>query len=340
MKKLKAAIIGFGGMGHMHASRYKDLKNVELVAICDIDPKKLETDETSLNLGKTGKVNSAALRKYKCYEDLVKGEKGVVDILDICLPAYLHAEYDVKALRDGFHVISEKPMALNTRDCVKIMNAVKKYGRKFMVAQCLRFSTEYGYLAKLITDGTYGKLQRLDMLRYSSYPTGASNWYMDAKLSGGAVIDLHLHDLDWVQSYFGVPKTIQCFGVQGKSGGLDEVNSVFGYGPKGPVVTAMGSWMRACKFRMAFVAIFEKAVLHFEGGELSLTDNFGKEKKINVKHSDMYGNEIEYFADCVLKNKDPEKCLPGSTANTVKLVELERKSAKLAGKALDPAKFR
>ena len=102
-KKLRAALIGFGGMGHFHSSCYPKQKNVELVAICDIDPKKFEQDKAEINLGKSEKTELDSIAKYASYEELT--EKADFDMLDICLPCHLHAEYAVRAMKDGYHVL-------------------------------------------------------------------------------------------------------------------------------------------------------------------------------------------------------------------------------------------
>lgn len=332
-KKLKCAILGFGGMGHFHASQYPGQKDVELVALCDIDPKKFEDAEATINLGSSGKSDISSLRKYLSYEEMVKAEKGNLDMLDICLPAYLHAEYSIRAMKDGFNVLVEKPMALSVKDCDRMIAAKKKTGMKLMVAQCVRFDPGYKLLASLIESGKYGKLQKLDMYRYGIYPTGSSGWYMDANLSGGAIIDLHLHDIDWLQSVMGTPKQIVTFGNIGVSGGYDEVDNIFSFSRQDAIVRAMGSWMRAGHFKSGFTAIFEKAVLHKDGEQPRLTDIYGKEKKLSFKpgETNNYFNEIAYFAKCARTGKEPEFCLPSSTRETVRIIELERISASKGG---------
>ena len=332
-RKLKCAILGFGGMGHFHASQYAAQKDVELVALCDIDPAKLETAEASINLGDSGKSDLSGLRKYTSYEEMAGAEAGVVDMLDICLPAYLHADYSIRAMEDGFHVLCEKPMALDSRDCARMIAAQRKTGRTLMVAQCIRFNPAYQLLEKLVKTKRYGRLLKLDMYRYGNYPTGSSGWYMDANLSGGAIIDLHLHDLDWIQSALGKPVSLEARGLRGLSGGWDEVQTFFTLPESGAIVAAMGSWMRADRFQAGFTAIFEKAVLHL-GGEPKLTDIHGKELKLAFKPANMYFNEIAYFAKCVKTGSKPAKCLPESTALTVRLIELERQSAKGGGRRL------
>lgn len=333
-RKLRAAILGFGGIGHCHANSYKGLKNVELVALCDINPRQLESAAATINLGDVGGADVSSLRTYLSYEDLVKAEKGKVDIIDCCLPAYLHAEYVKRAMADGFDVLSEKPMALSTRDCLSILAAQKETGRAYMVAQCLRFSPDYAAIADLVRTQAYGRLLRLDMERVSAYPSWDSGWYMDAKKSGGAVLDLHLHDLDWVQSAFGLPASLTCHGLKGRSGGYDDVLTYLDYGKKGPGVSIHGSWMAAEGFHSTFSAKFEKAVLHSAHGKLTLTDYDGKELPFQYKPANMYAAEIEYFAGCIRRGQSPDVCLPVSTARSVALVEAERLSARANGKPI------
>ena len=71
-KTIRAALIGFGGMGHFHASCYAKQKNVELVAICDIDKKKLEQEKEAINLGESGKTDLSRVAKYTSYEETIQ----------------------------------------------------------------------------------------------------------------------------------------------------------------------------------------------------------------------------------------------------------------------------
>ena len=127
-KKLKAALIGFGGMGHFHATQYKKQKNCELVAICDIDKKKFEKLSADINLGNSGDADLSNVRQYLSYEDLIKNEK--FDFLDICLPCHLHAEYAIRAMKDGYHVLCEKPMARDVKladQMIEVSEKTKKW---------------------------------------------------------------------------------------------------------------------------------------------------------------------------------------------------------------------
>ena len=101
--KIRAAIIGYGGMGHFHANCYPKQKYVELVAICDADPQRFKQETVEINTGKSDKFDLRTVRTYRSYEELKKNE--TFDMLDICLPCHLHAECAVRAMEDGYHVL-------------------------------------------------------------------------------------------------------------------------------------------------------------------------------------------------------------------------------------------
>ena len=330
MKKLTCALVGFGGIGHHHASRYAHCKNVRLVAICDIDPARLAEAESKTNLGGSGALDLSKVRRYASYDALAKAERGRIDMIDLCVPTYEHARLACRALRDGFHVLSEKPMALSLPQCDALLAAAKESGRLHMVAQCLRFSPVYEALRAVVRDGRFGALRRLSLRRLSSMPW--SRWYYDHRKCGGAVLDLQLHDLDFAVSLLGTPSAIRCEGLRGPSGGWDETLSRLRYpGPKAPLVTTEGSWLRS-RFAPGFEAVFERGLLTYGDGKLEAFDE--KRRPVRPparKDADMYGLEIDYFAGCVLRGERPARCLPESTRESVRLALLQMKSAARGG---------
>lgn len=330
MKKLTCALVGFGGIGHHHASRYAHCKNVRLVAICDIDPARLAEAESKTNLGGSGALDLSKVRRYASYDALAKAERGRIDMIDLCVPTYEHARIACRALRDGFHVLSEKPMALSLPQCDALLAAAKESGRLHMVAQCLRFSPVYEALRAAVRDGRFGALRRLSLRRLSSMPW--SRWYYDHRKCGGAVLDLQLHDLDFAVSLLGTPSAIRCEGLRGPSGGWDETLSRLRYpGPKAPLVTTEGSWLRS-RFAPGFEAVFERGLLTYGDGKLEAFDE--KRRPVRPparKDADMYGLEIDYFAGCVLRGERPARCLPESTRESVRLALLQMKSAARGG---------
>ena len=139
---LKVALVGVGGISGAHIPAWDEMENAELVALCDIRPERMEQYESK--------------RHYTDFEDMLNNEE--IDILDICLPTYLHADYAVKAMERGIHVICEKPISMKEEDIDRVYNTAKKNNVKFMVAQVLRFWPEYELLKEIYDTKKYGNL--------------------------------------------------------------------------------------------------------------------------------------------------------------------------------------
>ena len=328
------AILGYGGMGHVHARHIMDTDGARLAAACDVDPAAFGETSTAINLGSFGTVSADGLRQYLRYEDMAEAERGRVDALSICLPAHLHAEYAVRAMRDGFHVLVEKPMATTSRDALRMAKTARETGKTLMVAHCIRFEPVIARVAEWTKSGRFGKLLKLHLFRVAGYnpkiPGTKRAWFYEADKSGGAILDIHLHDIDWLVSAFGPPAAVSARGAVGFSGGIDEVTASFRFPTlPGVPVTAEASWMRGGSFEGGIVAVFEKAVYQQNASGVTLRTPWREELPLPPLPGgpDMYGAEIEYFTRCVSDGRAAERCLPESTATSVRLVEAERRSA-------------
>lgn len=122
-----------------------------------------------------------------------------VDLVSVCLPTHLHAEFAIKALKKGKHVFCEKPMAGSLEECDSMIEVAEKAGRKLMIGQCLRFWPEYELLKDYVENGKLGKLTGLFCFRGGGTPIwSAGNWLLQKDKSGGVLLDQHIHDIDTV----------------------------------------------------------------------------------------------------------------------------------------------
>lgn len=151
---LKVAVVGVGGISGAHIPVWEEMEDAELIALCDIRPEQMEEYE-----GKN---------RYTDFEEMLNNEE--IDILDICLPTFLHADYAIKAMERGINVICEKPISLNEEDIDRVYSTAEKYNVKFMVAQVLRFWPEYELLKEIYDTKKYGKLLSGTMTRLGCYP--------------------------------------------------------------------------------------------------------------------------------------------------------------------------
>ena len=257
---LRIGIVGWGFMGKMHFRCYKSDTNVEVTAICDADAKQLQNSS-----GVSGNISGAEddldLSNIALYSDLSKmlaEEK--LDALSIASPTFLHASQTIEALNAGVHVFCEKPMALNSGDCREMAEVAKQSGKTLQIGHCIRFWPEYVQAKEIIDSQKYGKVLAATFQRLSLTPTWSwDNCFLDGKRSGGAMLDLHIHDTDYVQYVFGMPKEVFSRGVIGPSGEFDHTVTQYLYG-NDCVITAEGGWIMApgFGFEMSFKIMLEK----------------------------------------------------------------------------------
>ena len=309
---LKAVLIGIGGMGSVHFNAYKNIKDVELTAVCDVRMDMLKE-----------KTEGMDIKLYSDFNEMIKAENP--DIVDICTPTYLHKKMSIAAMENGANVLCEKPMALSAEDCREVIKTAEKTGKLFMAAHVVRFMNAYIYLKNIIKNGKYGKLLRLDMKRASEIPRWSwENWMLDRNKSGHVVVDMMIHDIDFVQDVFGLPQDIK--GVYYDMKDMTNYAS-FDYIYDGFTVSAETGWYNPdVPFAAGYFALFENGFVElkdalYDCGEKVDFDNTVTtgETDINISDVDGYDAEIAYFADCLRSGKAPDMVTPESSAASVEL---------------------
>lgn len=336
---LRVGIVGAGFMGDTHAMVYKLLSQVELVAVADI-----EADKRQQRVQKYG---------GQAYENLKQMlQDDTIDIIDICLPTYLHRESVLLAAKAGKHILCEKPIALTLDDAAAMVAATEKAGVKFMVAQVIRFWPEYQYIRKIITSGELGQLRMLHATRLSSPPLWAwRHWTTDPRLSGGAVLDLHIHDLDYIYWLMGTPHHVYALGRHSDTGTIDEVVSLLGFDNE-CLAVAEGSLVMSSgfPFTMTLQAVCEHGVIEYHSRGVKPLTVFregepprypelsppispkGTEQQNtvgNIAALGGYFNEISYFVDCVENNNLPTLCPATESMFSLRLALAARESVEM-----------
>ena len=143
-------------------------------------------------------------RTYTYGMELIEREN--LDAVHICLPSYLHTEHAVAAMKKGMNVLVEKPVCLTREEGELLLETQKETGVKVMVGQVVRAFDEYRYLKEVYVNKTLGKLKSIVMQRVSgNVRWGFEGWFHDEKKSGSVVLDLHIHDLDFLRYMLGEP---------------------------------------------------------------------------------------------------------------------------------------
>lgn len=326
----RIGIIGLGFMGRVHYDTYSKLPEARVVAVCDADPKRAAGDLSDT----WGNVDKGATRQLPM--DRIKGTTDIkelfanpeVDVIDVCLPTPAHVEIVTAALATGKHVLCEKPLARTSADARTIADAAAKARGLFMPAMCMRFWPEWEWLKAAVDDGRYGRALSAIFRRVGSTPAG---WFCNGQLSGGALLDLHVHDTDFVYHLFGRPTRVSSTGHVGKSGEIDHVVTQYQYASGPASVTAEGSWAAAegFGFRMQYTVHFERATADFDlgrkEGALSVSGD-GKAHPIEVPTRDGYAGELAYFIECVKTGKKPTRVTAEDAVAGLQIVEAEKKS--------------
>ena len=334
---VKVGIVGVGFMGKMHFNVYKNYPKARVVALADVDPVKRAGDWSRIGGNvedkRAANVDLSGIRVYSKAEELFKDEN--VDVVDITLPTFLHAKYAVAALKAGKHVICEKPMALTLADCDKMMAAADAAKRTLVIAHCIRFWPEWTVLKQIIKSGKYGRVKAARFYRMSLTPTWSwTNWLLDGKRSGGALVDLHVHDVDYVNYAFGVPKAVQSSGVVGgvSKTGIDSISTQYLY-TGGPQVVAEAHWMAAPGFGFThgFHAVLEGATIEFDSKTntpLTVHESSGKSIQPKKPENDGYVTELRYFVDCIAAGKKPTTVTARDGRNALKVALAEDRSVR------------
>ena len=212
MKKIKLGVIGIGNMGSFHCKSIEagNSPDVELVAVADIKPERLEWAVKEL---------SADVARFDSAEALI--ESGVAEAVLIAVPHYLHPPIAIKAFENGLHVLTEKPAGVYTKQVIEMNEAADRSGRKFGIMWNWRAHPLFLRLKELLDSGKYGQIRRVNWLMTLWYRSQAYYDSNDWRASwvgegGGVLMNQCPHQLDLWQWLCGMPKTVSAKLLYGK----------------------------------------------------------------------------------------------------------------------------
>lgn len=329
---VKIALIGSGSMANRHSECYAALENVEIVAVSDV--RKECADELAKKFG---------CPAYYSGMDLIENVEA--DAVDICLPTFLHTEHAIKAMEKGMNVFIEKPVCMTKEEGNALLEAEKRTGAKVMVGHAIRFWDEYAWLKNVVDSGKYGKILSAVFKRVSPWPTwGWDNWFLDPKRSGGAALDLHIHDTDFMRFLMGEPESFNSSATYDKdTGACVQIFSTFKYAD-GAVALVEGGWDYPVTFpfSMEYRIKMEKATITFEDkdgcvkiypvdGEVETPTiekviDFEGANLGNLSSISAYYTELKYFADCIESGAKIEKATLSDSVKSAFMVldEMEK----------------
>jgi predicted dehydrogenase len=193
----------------------------------------------------------------------------------------------------------------------------------------MRFWPEWSWLKKAVEQNTYGEVLAAQFRRVSQFPNGT--FYRHGQHSGGAVLDLHVHDTDFVHYCFGLPDAVTTAGYSHQTTELDHVMTRYHFSNRS-LIFAEGGWAMAAGFgfRMQFTVNFERASLAFDidhPDRLMLWEPGRPARKIETPRGLGYEHEIDYLLRCIESRERPSVSTIRDAARTLEIIEAEVRSA-------------
>ncbi len=333
-KKLKVGVIGLGSMGSTHLDIYSQISGVEIVAVADPNKSRLDgSSRAEGNISGQAKGSVAGLEAKQYLEGMDLIDDPDIELVDICVGTNLHFVFVEAALAKGKHVLVEKPLARTYDEAKKIVELALNSSTNIMSAMCLRYWPAWVWLKKVIDNKDYGECLSLTCKRQTSHPPGT--FYSNDDECGGALLDLHVHDTDFINYCFGMPRAVFSQGYKGPSGGIDHVAThyIYDQSQNDPLVTAEGTWtmQEGYGFNMSFTANFEKATACYllDNEETLTLFRSGYEPELIKLDKGMgYEFEIRSFVEDILNNKRMDINLLKQAAESVAIIEAEMVSIK------------
>jgi predicted dehydrogenase len=339
-KTVNVAVVGLGFMGVTHLKAYQKTSGAHIAAVCDAARKPDENGFLGGVGGNVGtddgvKLDMSSTRHFADFNDLLADPN--IDLIDICLPTAAHTKFSVAALKAGKHVICEKPLARTSDQAREIVEAAESASSFFMPAMCMRFWPGWDWLKSTIDTGTYGKVLAARFRRVSGPPAWSKGTYLKGSESGGALLDLHIHDVDFIQHCFGRPKAVFAQGTTRISGAIDHVVAQYDFG-NGIPVSAEGSWIMTGShgFNMAFTVVLENATIDFDltrgADALRLFEDEKDGQTIKPEGIDGYVGELQHMLDSIQAGTAPTRVTARDGMTAVEICEAEEQSVQTGNK--------
>jgi predicted dehydrogenase len=331
-RKVRVGVVGLGFMAATHIRAYQKVAAAEIAALCSPSGRHLDGDFTTvagnINTGDPLKLDVTNIKTFRNFDEMLAMRD--LDLIDICAPTAAHPALAKAALAAGKHVLCEKPMARTSGEAKEMVAAAKAAGRILMPAMPLRFWPDWAWLADIVKKQEFGRVLSARFRRVAEPPAWGHKHFGNGKLSGGALLDLHVHDTDFVQFCFGKPTAVYSRGYTKHTGAIDHVVTQYEV-PGGAIVHAEGSWAMApgFGFSMSYTVNFERATVDFDmarGPESLKVFEGGQSRVVTCVGPDGYVREVEHIVAQIQSGANAAFIAPEEGLRAVQICEAEERS--------------
>jgi predicted dehydrogenase len=320
---LNLGIAGMGYIGRIHLEASRKVPGVQLLAVATLQPEEIRATFPGLQI-------------YSSYSELLRDDR--LDAVIICLPTDLHEAATVEAAERGRHILCEKPMGLDAASAHRMLQAAHAHGRILMVAHVLRFWPQYARIKELIEAGEIGSIRSVTTCRLSTFPQW-SPWFRYPARSGGCLLDLQVHDMDFIHWILGHPQSVYTVGTQSPTGAWDHVHTTLNYPQAQASLEASFLMPSLWPFTTGIHVLGTQGALEYMfrvGANIQERDqashffrlykNNGAVSEPTVSTEDMFVAQLCYFAHCVAQRQPPRLCPPEETCQVMQVMTASRQS--------------
>ncbi len=295
----RIAFAGAGGLAAMHAANYAGMPDCRVVAV--YDPVAAKAEALAAQVGA-----EAVADEDRIYAD-------DVDVVVVATPTIFHSDYCIKAARAGKHVFCEKPMTRTLQQAEAVIEAVREAKVTMMVGHVLRWFAEYATATNLVRTGQLGEVGMVRATRINSMPAGQGGWFANYEWSGGVMLDMSIHDLDWLLWTLGPVERVYAHA-------RSDLMPLLDYGlmslrfRSGAIAHVEGSWADLGSFRTSFEIAGSGGLLSHDS-TATVTLSFQKRAEAGEAagvqvpsspwHKSPYLLEDEHFMECVKSGAPP-----------------------------------
>ena len=337
MKTYKIAIVGAGAVANLHAGAIKALDCAELAAVVDV------VHENAEAFG----ARHCCL-PYSDLEIMLDVEKP--DAVILAVPTFLHCEYVERCGAKGVNVLCEKPVEMDLGRARKLIKSAETYGISLMIAQVVRFWQGYTDVKAMYDSGALGDVMMAYCHRSSTVPA-RGGWIIDPELGRGAIQDMHIHDVDFLEYLFGQAETVYTLAVKDYTGCFDHSFSSFTFpnGVKGVAECSFATknsypfttFMRICGTKATVEYSYRAGVSDTKAvqntGMTIFRDN-EPPVAVALDEYDPYARQLEYFLNCVETGAAPEIVPHVDCLRNIAMLDAVRESAE-SGKVVEIEKI-
>lgn len=334
-RQIGVGVVGLGFMGRTHVEAYRAADAAgfanRLVAVCDASPERraglaFQGGNITQGSGAERLFDPQLVRAHERFDDLLDDQR--VELVSICTPTTSHVDLAVRALRAGKHVLVEKPLSLSAAALEPLARAAEEARTLCLPAHCMRFWPGWDWLVERLRAGSFGAPHSAVFFRLGSRPDW-SPIYADLEATGGALVDLHLHDADFVRHAFGEPRAVSA------GGSLHHVTALYGIKGGPAHLAAEGGWDHTggFPFRMGFrVACAEATVVYdLTADPVLRVHRGGAAEAVALAAGTGYDGEVRHLLAAVAAGGGELRVTVADALGTARLLDAERESLRRGG---------